>query len=63
MRVTLIDKWPALLDLVDNEIADALAYQMRENRVTLRLGEAVASIEMAHDEQGKRVKIHLDSGK
>ncbi len=63
VRVTLIDKRPVLLDFVDNEIADALVYQMRENRVTLRLGEAVASIDMVHDEHGKRVKIHLESGK
>lgn len=63
VRVTLIDKRPVLLDFVDSEVADALAYQMRENRVTLRLGEAVASIDAIADEHGKRVKIHLQSGK
>ena len=64
VRVTLIDKRPILLDFVDNEIADSLAYHMRENRVTLRLGEDVSRIDkMEDDEHGKRVKIHLSSGK
>jgi len=63
VRITLIDKRPILLDFVDDEIADSLAYQMRENRVTLRLGEEVSSIETITDEHGKRVKIHLQSGK
>ncbi len=63
VRITLIDKRPILLDFVDDEIADSLAYQMRENRVTLRLGEEVSSIDTVVDEHGKRVKIHLASGK
>lgn len=63
VRVTLIDKRPILLDFVDDEIADSLAYHMREHRVTLRLGEDVAGIEKFEDEHGKRVKIHLASGK
>jgi len=64
VRITLIDKRPILLDFVDDEIADSLAYQMRENRVTLRLGEEVQSMEIVPDDNGgKRVKIHLESGK
>lgn len=63
VRITLIDKRPVLLDFVDDEIADSLAYQMRENRVTLRLGEEVSTIETLQDESGKRVKINLQSGK
>lgn len=63
IRVTLIDKRPVLLDFVDDEIADSLAYHMRENRVTLRLGEDVSGIEKIEDEHGKKVKIHLTSGK
>jgi NAD(P) transhydrogenase len=63
VRITLIDKRPILLDFVDDEIADALAYQIRENRVTLRLGEEVSSIEHVEEENGKRVKILLQSGK
>src|SRR5690349_11779073 len=39
VRVTLIDKRPRLLNFVDGEIMETLAYQLRQNRVTLRLGE------------------------
>ncbi len=63
VRVTLIDKRPRLLPFVDEEIADALAYHLRENRVTMRLGEAVSGIEKIEDEHGPRVRIHLASGK
>ena len=64
MRVTLIDKRNRLLPFVDEEIVDALCHHLRENRVTLRLGE---SVEQARDrrgtEAGERVRLHLDSGK
>jgi NAD(P) transhydrogenase len=40
-----------------------LAYHLREERVTLRLGEEVAGIEQITDSYGERVKIHLASGK
>lgn len=63
VRVTLIDKRPQLLPFVDAEITDALAYQLRENRVTLRLGEEVQGIEPFTDERGERVRIILESGK
>ena len=63
LRVTLIDKRTRVLPFVDSEITDALTYQMRENRVTLRMGEEVAAIERFTDEQGERVRIFLDSGK
>jgi len=63
VRVTLIDQRNQLLPFVDAEIMDALAYHLRENRATLRLGESVKSIEPVQDEHGERVKIHLDSGK
>ena len=63
VRVTLIDKRPRLLPFIDAEIVDALAYQLRENRVTLRLCEEVSTIEPVHDEHGDRVRIHLASGK
>ena len=63
VRVTLVDKRPRLLPFVDGEITDALAYHMRQNRVTLRLGEEVASIEAIETEQGDRVRIKLASGK
>jgi NAD(P) transhydrogenase len=63
VRVTVIDKRPRLLPFIDAEIIDALTYQLRENRVTLRLGEEVSDIEPVRDEHGDRVRIHLASGK
>ena len=63
VRVTLVDKRPQLLSFIDEEVADALTYQMRENRVQLRLGEEVSGIETFNDAHGERVKIHLASGK
>jgi len=63
VRVTIIDKRPRLLNFVDAEIADTLAYHLRENRVTLRLGEEVKDVEPVRDEHGDRVRIHLVSGK
>jgi NAD(P) transhydrogenase len=63
VRVTLIDQRSRLLPFVDAEIVEALAYQMRQNRLTLRLGEVVSGIEPVEDERGPRVKIQLASGK
>jgi NAD(P) transhydrogenase len=63
VRVTLIDKRPRLLPFVDAEVVEALAYHLRQNRVTLRLGEEVSGIEPFEDEHGERVRIHLVSGK
>ncbi|MBL8215644.1 MAG: Si-specific NAD(P)(+) transhydrogenase [Bryobacterales bacterium] len=63
VRVTLVDKRPRLLPFVDDEMADALTYHLRENRVTMRLGEEVSGIEKVEDENGPRVRINLASGK
>ena len=63
VRVTLIDKRPRLLDFIDSEIVDALIYHLRQNRLTLRLGEEVSGIEPITEGRGEQVKIHLDSGK
>jgi NAD(P) transhydrogenase len=63
VRVTLIDKRHRLLPFVDAEIIDTLAYHLRENRVTLRLGEEVSGMELITDGFGNRVKIQLASGK
>ena len=63
VRVTLIDKRSRLLDFVDAEIIDALVYQMRQNRVTLRLGEEVAGLVVEQGPTGERVHITLVSGK
>jgi NAD(P) transhydrogenase len=63
IRVTLIDMRKRLLPFVDGEIVEALAYHLRENRVTLRLGEEVSGIEPTEDAGGKHVRINLASGK
>ncbi len=63
VRVTLIDKRERLLPFVDREIADALTYRLRENRVTMRFGEEVSAIEPVTTEHGERVRIQLASGK
>lgn len=63
VRVTLIDKRPRLLPFVDAEIVEALTYQLRQSRLTLRLGEEVSGLETSTDERGDRVKILLASGK
>ncbi|HEX7664541.1 MAG TPA: Si-specific NAD(P)(+) transhydrogenase, partial [Polyangiaceae bacterium] len=64
VRVTVIDKRKRLLPFVDAELMDALAYHLRQNRVTLRLGEEVSGIEITEDKTGaKNVGIQLASGK
>jgi len=63
VRVTIIDKRDQLLPFIDREITDSLAYHMHQNRVTLRLGEEVRSLEPVTDDKGERVKITLASGK
>jgi len=63
VRVTLIDKRETLLDFVDQEIIDELIHEMRRNRVTLRLGEAVQSAESIDGPNGGRLQVSLESGK
>ncbi len=63
VRVTLVDKRDRLLPFIDREITDALAYQMHQHRVTLRLGEEVSKLEPVKDDKGQRVRITLASGK
>ena len=63
VRVTLIDKRPQLLEFVDREIIDHLVYHMRQNRITLRLGEGVVGVDQYDDERGQHVRIRLASGK
>jgi len=63
VRVTLIDKRQRLLEFVDSELIETLIYHLRQNRVTIRLGEEVNAIESMQTELGERVRIHLTSGK
>ncbi len=60
VRVTIVDRRERLLRFVDREIAEMLAYRMRQTKVTLRFGEAVTRIELT--EPG-RVIAHCESGK
>jgi len=63
VRVTLIDKRKRLLSFIDYELVNTLVYHMRQNRLTLRLGEAVANVETYQHRTGERVRINLESGK
>jgi len=49
VRVILIEKRPRLLEFADAEIVEALSYHLRDNRVTMRLNEAVESVEEMSD--------------
>lgn len=60
VKVTLIDKRPILLDFVDDQIVEALMYQMRNLNCTFRLGEDVQELRV----EGKhRAFAELKSGK
>lgn len=69
VRVTLIEGRPRLLDFVDAEIAEALQYHLRQNGMTLRLGEKVVRISRVEVETAPRVpgqdlvEAVLESGK
>jgi NAD(P) transhydrogenase len=63
VRVTLIDMRPRLLPFVDAEVAEALTYQLRNKRVTLRLGEKVSSVEVERNGGDPHVRVILESGK
>src|SRR5919198_2382698 len=60
VRVILIERRPRLLEFADSEIVEALSYHLRDNRVTMRLNEAVVSVEETPD--GK-VVANLESKK
>jgi NAD(P) transhydrogenase len=49
VRVILVEKQQRLLGFVDSEMVEALCYHLRDQRVTLRLNEEVASVEEAAD--------------
>ncbi len=63
VRVTVVDRRPNLLPFVDEEIVDALVYQMRQDRVTMRLNETVRSISPEAENGKDDVRIDLESGK
>ena len=60
IEVTLIDQKPYLLDFVDQEIAEALSYHMRDVGVILHFNEEVVSISKLPN---SKVRATLKSGK
>ncbi len=59
VRVTLVDSRPKLLEFIDDELAEALQFRMRDMGIRLRLGESVSRIEITED----GVDATLASGK
>jgi len=59
-RVILVEKRPRLLEFADQEMVEALSYNLRDHRVTMRLNEEVASVEEA---PGGGVVANLKSNK
>ncbi len=59
VHVTLIDGRPNMLEFLDREIVDELAYGLRHRGVALRLGETVAEIKKTDGD----IEVHLESGK
>ena len=49
VRVILVEKRPRLLEFADAEMVEALSYNLRDHRVTLRLNEEVQSVEETPD--------------
>jgi NAD(P) transhydrogenase len=49
VRVTIVEKRPRLLEFADIEMVEALTYNMRDRRVTMRLNEEVDSVEELPD--------------
>jgi NAD(P) transhydrogenase len=49
VRIILIEKRPRLLEFADAEMVEALSYNLRDHRVTMRLNEEVQSVEEMPD--------------
>jgi NAD(P) transhydrogenase len=45
VRVILVEKRPRLLEFADSEMVEALSYNLRDQRVTMRLNEEVDTVE------------------
>lgn len=59
VKVTLVDARPRLLEFVDDEIAEALQFRLRDIGVRLRLGEMLSKIEIIDG----RVEATMQSNK
>ncbi|MGC3975737.1 MAG: Si-specific NAD(P)(+) transhydrogenase [Nitrospira sp.] len=62
IQVILVDKRDRLLEFLDRESVDELMQQMRRQRVTFRLGEAVERLDVTTGNPRQAV-VHLESGK
>jgi NAD(P) transhydrogenase len=60
VKVTLVDSRPRLLEFLDDEIGESLQFRLREMGVRLKLGEAVAKIEITDD---NNVEATMESNK
>ncbi len=49
VRVILVERRPRLLEFADTEMVEALSYHLRDSRVTMRMNEAVQSVEQLPD--------------
>lgn len=66
VHVTLVEGRDQVLGFLDREIADAFQYFMRQNGITLRLGERVdliSEVDHPHNSERQLVEAHLESGK
>jgi len=61
VKVTLLDLRPTLVDFVDREIIESLAFQLRQLGTVFRLGEKV--VQVGFDQERDRVFANLESGK
>lgn len=62
IEVIVVDKRERLLEFLDRESVDELMHQMRRQRVTFRLGEAVERLEVTAGASPRAI-VHLESGK
>jgi NAD(P) transhydrogenase len=60
VRVIIVEKRPRLLEFADAEMVEALSYNMRDRRATMRLNEEVESVEELPD---RKVAANLVSKK
>jgi NAD(P) transhydrogenase len=60
IRVNLLARDRNILPFLDREIAEALVYRMRNQRITMRLGENVKNIRKISKQE---VEVELESGK
>jgi NAD(P) transhydrogenase len=61
VQVTVVERRAAILDFVDEEIAEALSYHLRGLGVVFRLGEEVEAVHRRDEDEG--VVVRLRSGK